>query len=69
VNISNDLIHTPNPEVRERLKQLVFDSVTALKSKRAYGRAIDNFFDRFQVKRPQNGFGEGKCAIVSVGVD
>jgi site-specific recombinase XerD len=56
VNNSNDLTRTPNPEARERLKQLVIDSVPAAESKRAYARAIDNFFDWFQAKRPSTGF-------------
>src|SRR5260221_260462 len=42
------LINQPNP--KQQLKQLVLDSVTALESKRAYGRAIDNFFIWVQSK-------------------
>ena len=50
------LIHKSNPELRERLKTLVVDSVVSNESKRAYGRCLDNFFDWFEAERPATGF-------------
>src|SRR5580698_10478333 len=35
---------------------MVLDSVTALESKRAYGRAVDGFLDWFEAERPSTGF-------------
>jgi len=43
-------------ESRERLTQLVADSVTSLESKRAYARAVGNFLDWFSTERPSTGF-------------
>ena len=43
-------------ESRERLTQLVADSVPALESKRSYARAVGNFLDWFQKERPTTGF-------------
>jgi site-specific recombinase XerD len=56
---SFELIHTPNPAIRERLKRLVVDSVQSLESKRAYGRAVDQFFDWFQKEDPSSRFNKG----------
>jgi integrase/recombinase XerD len=54
--VTDSLIHTPTPELRNRLKQLVLDSVVADESKRAYGRCLDSFFDWFESERPVTGF-------------
>jgi integrase/recombinase XerD len=53
---STSVIHKPTPELRDRLKKLVVDSLVADESKRAYGRYLDNFFDWFEAERPATGF-------------
>ena len=53
---SSALTNQPNPDARDRLKKLVTDAVTASESKRAYGRAIDNFLAWFETERPSTGF-------------
>src|SRR5882724_4404398 len=51
-----DLIPQLNANLRDRLKSLVLDSLVAAESRRAYGRAIDNFLDWFETERPSTGF-------------
>src|SRR5205807_3550057 len=46
----------PSPEISERLKALVLDSVTSHESKRIYGRGIDRFITWFHSERPATGF-------------
>jgi site-specific recombinase XerD len=50
------LIPQLNTDVREQLKKLVLDSLVAAESKRAYGRAMDNFLHWFETERPSAGF-------------
>src|SRR5712671_3547961 len=50
-----------NADIKDRLKTLVLDSLVASESKRAYGRAIDNFLDWFETERSSTGF--SKAAV------
>jgi len=47
---------SPVPEVIERLKSLVLDSVNSPESKRAYGRGLEHFLTWYQTDQPTTGF-------------
>ncbi len=47
---------SPVPEIIDRLKSLVLDSVTSPESKRAYDRGLEHFLSWYQSERPATGF-------------
>ncbi|HYI94657.1 MAG TPA: site-specific integrase [Bryobacteraceae bacterium] len=49
-------VAVPAPDFAVRLKALVRDSVHSCESKRAYGRAVDDFLQWFAATRPPGGF-------------
>jgi site-specific recombinase XerD len=63
VEHSSDLTQKLNPRIRERLKSLVVDSVTAAESKRVYGRAIDRFLDWFESQTPPTLFNKAAVQV------
>ncbi|MBS1826209.1 MAG: tyrosine-type recombinase/integrase [Acidobacteria bacterium] len=49
-------IMQPSPDAIARLKALLLDSVNSPESKRAYGRAIEDFLDWYRRESPGTGF-------------